>query len=37
MKSDKQGLDLSNWYHVSNLLFLFIEKKLLSWYKTEHQ
>ena len=34
MKSDKQGLDLSGWYHVLKFLFLFPEKKLQSWYKT---
>lgn len=28
MKSDKQDLDLSGWYHVLKLLFLFLGKKL---------
>lgn len=34
MKSDKQGFDLSDWHHVIKFLFLFPEKKLLSWYET---
>lgn len=37
MKSDKQGFELSDWHHEFKFLFLFLEKELLSWYKTgEH-